>query len=111
MFMNTDELAAFERHWKEFGENRLGILYGYFCEDPDYELGVRVIVETIYEPPQSANTYGSIKYLEDPLLPTVNMIAEGLQLQPVGWIFTSRNKDCYMSPEESIQAAKFQNQH
>lgn len=73
-------------------------------------MGIRVVIETIYEPKQD-NTYSAINFKDDSNISTVNMVAESLQLQPVGWIYTSRNKDCYMSPEETIQAARLQNQH
>jgi nuclear protein localization family protein 4 len=32
-------------------EQRMGWLYGYYSEDPNFPDGVRVNVEAIYEPP------------------------------------------------------------
>lgn len=29
----------------------MGFLYGYYAADPNYQNGVRAIVEAIYEPP------------------------------------------------------------
>ena len=44
---------------------RTGYLYGYFSEDENYDLGVRVNVEAIYEPPQISEMGGFIE-LDDP---------------------------------------------
>ena len=43
----------------------MGILYGYYCEDPIYEKGVRAVIESIYEPPQ-INDINDTQLLEDP---------------------------------------------
>jgi len=52
--MNYKELQKFVDHWRKGScmEQRMGYLYGYFSDDPNYPLGVRVNVEAIYEPPQ-----------------------------------------------------------
>lgn len=71
-------------------------LYGYYSEDPNYPEGVRVNVEAIYEPPQVGEINGC-EYFEDPLGTKVDMIAESLTLEKVGWIFTSINHDAFLS--------------
>jgi nuclear protein localization protein 4 homolog len=62
-------------------------LYGYYSEDPNYPEGVRVNVEAIYEPPQIGDINGCTE-LEDPKRHIVDMIAAGLGLERIGWIFT-----------------------
>lgn len=37
---------------------KIGLLYGYFSEDPNYKDGVRAIVEALYEPPQIGDVNG-----------------------------------------------------
>lgn len=109
-FLNMNEVQEFEQNWKQYGEQRVGFLYGYFCEDPDYEDGIRVMVETIYEPPQQG-TYDKFKLLDDPRKDLVNQVAEAMGLEMVGWIYTSRDKENYISPKESVMIAKLQNEH
>jgi len=45
-------------------EQRIGFLYGYYSEDPFFPDGVRVNVESIYEPPQVGERDG-VAALED----------------------------------------------
>jgi nuclear protein localization family protein 4 len=70
----------------------MGYLYGYYSEDPNYPEGVRVNVEALYEPPQIGEING-VEPLEDQFSTSVDMIAEALSLEKVGWIFTSINHD------------------
>jgi len=70
----------------------MGWLYGYYSEDPNFPDGVRVNVEAIYEPPQIGDLRG-VKSLDDPYRTKVDMIAESLSLERVGWIFTSKNDE------------------
>lgn len=65
----------------------MAYLYGYFSEDPNFPEGIRCNVEAIYEPPQIGEING-FQELEDHRKPIVEMIASGLQLECVGWIFT-----------------------
>jgi len=46
-------------------EQRMGYLYGYYSEDPNFKDGVRVNVEAIYEPPQVGEMNG-VQPLDDP---------------------------------------------
>ena len=43
----------------------MGYLYGYYSEDPNYPLGVRINVEAIYEPPQIGQMEGFVE-MDDP---------------------------------------------
>ena len=64
-------------------EQRMAYLYGYYSEDPNYPLGVRINVEAIYEPPQIGQMEGYVE-LDDPGIHKVDMIAVSLGLERVG---------------------------
>lgn len=88
-FFNHKELSKFVGHWQRAGmmEQRMGYLYGYYSEDPNYPNGVRVNIEVLYEPPQINEMNGFLE-LEDPDIHKVDMIAKALGLEKVGYIFT-----------------------
>ena len=109
-FMNSAEISNFVNYWLNSFEERVGWLYGYYAEDPDYELGIRAIVEAIYEPPQQG-TYNNVGIKDDPFQAHVDIVASSLGLQKIGWIYTSRDHDVYMSPNHIMKAAQFQNEH
>lgn len=92
--MNFKEMSQFVGAWQQTGcyEQRMGYLYGYYSEDPNFPDGVRVNVEAIYEPPQLGELNG-VAPLDDTLRSKVDMIAESLSLERVGYIFTTLNKD------------------
>ncbi len=46
---------------------------GYFAEDPNYQGGVRCIIEAIYEPPQKGEI-NDVKLLADPFRNYVDFI-------------------------------------
>jgi len=107
-FMNFKELQKFVDHWRRGScmEQRIGYLYGYFSEDPNYPLGIRVNVEAIYEPPQISEMGGFIE-LDDPGSHKVDMIAAALGLERVGSIFTKVDQDTILSADEVKRAAEF----
>jgi nuclear protein localization family protein 4 len=109
-FMNSPEISNFVNYWLNTFEERVGWLYGYFAEDPDYELGIRAIVEAIYEPPQHG-TYNNVEIKQDAFQSQVDIIANGLGLQKIGWMYTSRDHDTFMSPQHIIKAAEYQNEN
>lgn len=110
--MNKKEIEEFVRHWQESHslQQRAGILYGYYAEDPNYPDGVRAVVEVIYEPPQIGDING-FQLLNDPYADLADMIAGALGFEKIGWLFTSINHDTYLSSTEIRQAAQFQQQH
>lgn len=52
-FMNKPEIEGFVAYWQSTHcmQQRAAFLYGYYAEDPNYEEGVRAVVEALYEPP------------------------------------------------------------
>lgn len=65
--MNSKDINDLVVYWLNNFESRSGFLYGYYAEDPDYELGIRAVVEAIYEPPQQGD-YTKSLILRDPYL-------------------------------------------
>ena len=82
-------------------------LYGYYSEDPNFPEGVRVNIEAVYEPPQVGEING-VESLEDPYETRVDMIAEALSLEKVGWIFTSINQETFLTAQEIRKVASYQ---
>lgn len=106
-FVNFSEISRFIKNWMETGFQRVGILYGYFAEDPVYEKGVRAIVEILYEPPQE-NKYNESILLPDPFSGQIDKIIEGLGFERIGFVFTTFSKTTFLTNEEMIRAARFQ---
>eukprot|EP00357_Protocruzia_adherens_P002393 CAMPEP_0114978488 /NCGR_PEP_ID=MMETSP0216-20121206/3833_1 /TAXON_ID=223996 /ORGANISM="Protocruzia adherens, Strain Boccale" /LENGTH=524 /DNA_ID=CAMNT_0002339687 /DNA_START=38 /DNA_END=1612 /DNA_ORIENTATION=+ len=111
-FMNLAEVQGFINNWsaEHHMTQRMGFMYGYYCEDPVYEDGVRGIVEAIYEPPQEGSTNGFV-LLNDEHAHEVDAIAEALGFERIGWIFTTLNNDTFMSSHEIRRAAQYQQQY
>ena len=97
--MNFNEMSSFVNFWQQESgcmAQRMAWLYGDYSEDPNYPEGVRVNIEAIYEPPQLGEINGVLPK-EDPNMNKVDMIAEALSLEKVGWIFTSINQDTFLT--------------
>jgi nuclear protein localization protein 4 homolog len=86
-------------------EQRMAWLYGYYSEDPNYPEGVRVNIEALYEPPQIGEING-VQALDDPNMAKIDMVAEALSLEKVGWIFTSINQDTFLTSQEIRKVAQ-----
>ena len=84
--MNFKEVNNFVNEWVQnsFLIQKFGFLYGYYAEDPNYVGGVRAIIEAIYQPPQKGDI-GGWEELSDPEERAVDMVAEGLGLEKIGW--------------------------
>ena len=91
-------------------EQRVGYLYGYFSEDPNYPQGIRCNVEAIYEPPQISEANGFIE-LDDPGLHKVEMVANALGLERIGTIFTKMDVETILNADEVKKAAQMQNMY
>ena len=112
-FMNVKEMSQFVGAWQRTGqyEQRMGWLYGYYSEDPNFPDGVRVNVEAIYEPPQLGELKG-VQPLEDPYRPTVDLVAGALSLERVGYIFTSLNQEkTFLTGDQVKTIAAAQQEH
>jgi nuclear protein localization family protein 4 len=88
-------------------EQRVGWLYGYYSEDPNYPDGVRVNVEAVYEPPQMGE-YGGFHLFDDESESLVDLLAESLSLERVGWVFTSTDHDSFITPDDMKKIAEMQ---
>lgn len=58
--MCTDDLQRFINSWMQdfCGMQKMAFLLGYYSTDPNYPEGVRINVEALYEPPQTAQEKG-----------------------------------------------------
>ncbi|CAG0914058.1 unnamed protein product [Notodromas monacha] len=125
MFENQYIVDRFLNYWRTTGNQRFGFLYGYYEPHDTVPLGIRAVVAAIYEPPQDS-TKRELNFHPDPVLPTVDFVADSLGLRRIGWIFTDlmtenlqmgtvqnlRNLQTHLlSAGEAITAAHFQNMH
>ncbi|VWU52331.1 nuclear protein localization protein 4, putative [Hepatocystis sp. ex Piliocolobus tephrosceles] len=108
--MNIEEIKNFVNYWcyeNNMLIQRAGWMYGYYKEDPNYTLGIRAVCECIYEPPQK-NENNKVKLLPDDYLQSVDLIAERLGLERIGWIFTHVPRKEYLTSDEVVYIAKLQ---
>lgn len=106
-FMNYKEMANLIHYWMENINQRIAHVYGYYAEDPVYNKGVRAVIEALYEPPQENHLNNSL-IMDDAFEVHVEMIASALGLERVGWLFTTYERDVFLTSQEVIQAAKYQ---
>ena len=125
MFENREIVDRFLNYWRVTGHQRMGYLYGRYVPHPDVPLGIRAEVCAIFELSQGS-TVNSLHFVSDPTDEIAERIAKKLGLCKVGWIITdliaeeqskgtvvnTRNSDTYfLSAEECITAATFQNEN
>lgn len=124
-FENHGLMDRFLNYWRISGNQRIGFMYGRYEYHKEVPLGIKAVVCAIYEPPQECNR-DKVTLLEDKNKDIVESVASRLGLQCVGWIFTDliQNKTSgtvknfrgninshFLSAEECIMAAHFQNSH
>eukprot|EP01054_Gregarina_sp_Poly1_P009880 Gregarina_sp_Poly_1__9879@NODE_641_length_6995_cov_166_214059_g490_i0_p2_GENE_NODE_641_length_6995_cov_166_214059_g490_i0NODE_641_length_6995_cov_166_214059_g490_i0_p2_ORF_typecomplete_len481_score65_36NPL4/PF05021_15/4e54zfNPL4/PF05020_15/6_3e13UN_NPL4/PF11543_8/9_8e07ubiquitin/PF00240_23/0_0073Ubiquitin_2/PF14560_6/0_024EFhand_like/PF09279_11/1_7e03EFhand_like/PF09279_11/3_9e02EFhand_like/PF09279_11/2_3_NODE_641_length_6995_cov_166_214059_g490_i0281470 len=109
--MNVAELSGFVTHWRndlDMLQQRAAYLIGYYREDRHYEnMGMRAVVEAIYEPPQVSGG-DAVRVLDDPFLPTVEAVARALGLEIIGWTFTHLPRSRLVTASEVVTMGKMQ---
>lgn len=103
--LDAASCVSFQAYVQQLGwrQGRFGYLYGTIDEHN------KVLVECVYEPPQSGSEFG-FQALDDPLLERVEAVSQMLGLKRVGWIFAHppREEGFVFSGAEVIQAAELQ---
>ncbi|KAF9109893.1 nuclear protein localization protein 4 [Mortierella sp. AM989] len=92
-FSSASIIDNFINYWRSTGLQRFGYMYGRYEPYPEVPLGIKAVVETIYEPPQEGDSEGL--RLEDPIEgeKRADEMAVACGLQRVGMIYTDLTDD------------------
>ncbi|AMD19644.1 HCL507Cp [Eremothecium sinecaudum] len=127
-FQKGELINEFIESWRSTGLQRFGYLYGSYTHYDNTPLGIKAVIEAIWEPPQSNEQDGLTFDVEtvEKELQHVNALAEEFGLMQIGMIFTDltdagngdgsvfckRHKNSFfLSSLEVIMAAKQQLKH
>lgn len=124
-FSDHSILNTFIDAWRQSGVQRYGVLYGRYEPFEKVPLGIKAVVEAIYEPPQLGE-FDGITLLDWQNEKEVDAVALALGMEKVGVVFTDltdsgrkdgsvlckRHKESYfLSCLEVLMAAKNQIKH
>lgn len=119
-------VERFISFWRQTGCQRFGLLYGRYEPYSEVPLGVKAVVEAIYEPPQDSAPDAIQLTLPNPQASTVDGCVRRLGLKLVGMIYTDLMDDgsnqgtvvCkrhagsfFLSSAEVLFSAEYQSQH
>ncbi|KAJ1564016.1 nuclear protein localization protein 4, partial [Cladochytrium tenue] len=86
-FASASIVENFIGFWRATGFQRFGLMYGRYEPYSEVPLGVKAVVEAIYEPPQDCAPDAIQLHLPDPQQTSVDKVAGLLGLQLVGLIY------------------------
>ncbi|KAI8992135.1 NPL4 family-domain-containing protein [Mycotypha africana] len=125
-FSSASLIDSFLNYWRSSGSQRFGYLYGRYEPYLDVPLGIKAVVEAIYEPPQENHSDGIKLDLLWENENHINQVAEACGLVQVGMIFSDLVDDgtgsgtvipkrhvnsYFLSSVECIFAAEMQHRH
>ncbi|GMM58674.1 nuclear protein localization protein 4 [Maudiozyma humilis] len=127
-FQSSALMNDFIEAWRSTGMQRFGYMYGTYQRYDPTPLGIKAVVEAIYEPPQHDEQDGLTMDMEQVVkeMQEVDAMAQKMGLARIGLMFTDltdakngdgsvfckRHKDSFfLSSLEVIMAAKHQLQH